>query len=299
MVSAAWHRRSLPAHPRGSTRQLAYRRIRAPAPKRFPRPSRMAPRPSQCQRPGPPRQKRRSWKGLFRSCANRPSLCRRRLAPIAARRPNPHWIRSTCGCRQSWPTCLRCRSSSSSAARSPTLGSRRRGVCSSPLRRRPSLPSLPSLPSRSRPKRPRMSNEQFFLVVGLLLFLIGTPLLIALVVRVLVRDTPDAVLVEQQEEVVANFESLGDFWAGIAPHLVELRNRLTKGLLAVLAGTIIGFWIVNSTWLLGDTLPNVLIGHFVPPEIKLQFIEPAEAFVNYMRIALVIGVALAIPVIIY
>jgi len=144
-----------------------------------------------------------------------------------------------------------------------------------------------------------MSNEQFFLVVGLLLFLIGTPLLIALVVRVLVRDTPDAVLVEQQEEVVANFESLGDFWAGIAPHLVELRNRLTKGLLAVLAGTIIGFWIVNSTWLLGDTLPNVLIGHFVPPEIKLQFIEPAEAFVNYMRIALVIGVALAIPVIIY
>ncbi len=144
-----------------------------------------------------------------------------------------------------------------------------------------------------------MSNEQFFLVVGLLLFLIGTPLLIALLVRVLVRDTPDAELTEQQEEVATNFESLGDFWAGIAPHLVELRNRLTKGLLAVLAGTIIGFWIVNSSWLLGDTLPNLLIRHLVPSDIKLQAIEPAELFVNYMRIALVIGVAIAIPVIVY
>lgn len=144
-----------------------------------------------------------------------------------------------------------------------------------------------------------MSNEQFFLVVGLLVFLIGTPLLIALLVRFVIRDTPEIADEEAQSEVITNFASLGDFWSGIAPHLIELRNRLTKGLLAVLAGTIIGFWIVNSSWLLGDTLPNLLINHFVPPDIKLQFIEPAEAFVNYMRIALVIGVAIAIPVLIY
>jgi sec-independent protein translocase protein TatC len=145
-----------------------------------------------------------------------------------------------------------------------------------------------------------MSNEQFFLVVGLLIFLIGTPLLIAVLMRFIIRDTPEGDDAEElSSETITNFDSLGDFWAGIVPHLIELRNRLTKGLLAVLAGTIIGFWIVNSSWLLGDTLPNLLIGHFVPPEIKLQFIEPAEAFVNYMRIALVIGIAIAIPVLIY
>jgi sec-independent protein translocase protein TatC len=143
-----------------------------------------------------------------------------------------------------------------------------------------------------------MSNEQFFLVVGLLIFLIATPLLIAVLVRFIIRDTPEAAE-DSQGDTITNFESLGDFWSGIAPHLIELRNRLTKGLLAVLAGTIIGFWIVNSSWLLGDTLPNLLIGHFVPAEIKLQFIAPAEAFVNYMRIALVIGVAIAVPVLIY
>ncbi|MBK9941217.1 MAG: twin-arginine translocase subunit TatC [Kouleothrix sp.] len=145
-----------------------------------------------------------------------------------------------------------------------------------------------------------MSNTQLYLAVGVLLFLIGTPLLIALLVRVLIRDTPaGAEVAETDAETLAGVQSLGDFWAGIAPHLVELRNRLSKALLAVLVGTVLGFWLVNSTWLLGDTIPNLLIRHFVPPEIKLQFIEPAEAFVSYMRVALVIGVALAVPVIVY
>lgn len=145
-----------------------------------------------------------------------------------------------------------------------------------------------------------MNNTQFFLVIGLLLVLLGTPLLIALLVRVLIRDTPaPAEVAELDADTMANFQSLGDFWAGIAPHLIELRGRLTKALLAILAGTVIGFWLVNSTWLLGETIPNLLITHFVPPEIKLQFIEPAEAFVSYMRVALVIGVALSVPVIVY
>ncbi len=145
-----------------------------------------------------------------------------------------------------------------------------------------------------------MSNNQFFLVVGLLLALLVTPLMIALLVRVLIRDTPNAAPEpELDAETMAKFESLGDFWAGLAPHLIELRNRLTKALLAVLVGTVLGFWLVNSSTLLGDTIPNLLIKHFVPDTIKLQFIEPAEAFVSYMRVALVIGVALAVPVIVY
>src|SRR5215213_1930801 len=141
----------------------------------------------------------------------------------------------------------------------PTTGGRHHGICSCLATHPPITPRRPHPINLSKPKRPRMSNEQFFLAVGLLIFLIATPLLIALLVRVLIRDTPEAAGAEEsQGDVITNFDSLGDFWSGIAPHLIELRNRLTKGLLAVLAGTIIGFWIVNSSWLLGDTLPNLL-----------------------------------------
>ncbi|HNP85981.1 MAG TPA: twin-arginine translocase subunit TatC, partial [Kouleothrix sp.] len=124
-----------------------------------------------------------------------------------------------------------------------------------------------------------MSNTEFFIVVGVLLALLITPLIIALIVRMVIRDTPSVVPAPEPHtsETLAQFESLGAFWTDLAPHLVELRGRLTKSLLAILAGTIIGFWLVNSKTLLGDTIPNLLINHFVTdPSIKLQFIEPAE-----------------------
>jgi sec-independent protein translocase protein TatC len=145
-----------------------------------------------------------------------------------------------------------------------------------------------------------MTTNQFYLAVGLLVSLLATPLIVMLLVRVFVRDEPPT---EEpiDEATLEAFESLGDFWAGIAPHLRELRDRLVKALAAVGIGTALGFYIVNSSTLLGDTLPNLLIDHFVPVAIvpKLQFIQPAEAFVNYMRIALVIGIAIAMPVVIY
>jgi sec-independent protein translocase protein TatC len=143
-----------------------------------------------------------------------------------------------------------------------------------------------------------MTTTQFYLAIGLLVFLIATPLLVLLLVRVFVRDTPagEAVI---EEEAFESFETLGDFWAGLVPHLRELRDRLVKALVAVGIGTAVGFYIVNSPTLLGDTLPNLLIEHFVPANVKLQFIAPAEGFVNYMRIALVIGIAIAMPVVIY
>jgi len=146
-----------------------------------------------------------------------------------------------------------------------------------------------------------MSSTEFLLVVGLLIFLIVTPLIIAVIVRFVVRDEPIEAIEPDAAEPAAQFETLGDFWSGMVPHLRELQSRLIRAAVAVLIGTLIGFYIVNSPSLLGAPLPEVLIDHFVPVELvpKLQFIQPAEAFVNYMRIALVIGVAFAMPVVVY
>jgi sec-independent protein translocase protein TatC len=143
-----------------------------------------------------------------------------------------------------------------------------------------------------------MTNTQFFLAVGLLMFLIATPLLFAALTRIFVRDEPVAA-VEPEPELSAQFATLGDFWDGLVPHLRELRDRLVKSLVAVGIGTAIGFWIVSTPTLLGKTLPDILIDHFVPRGVDLQFVGAAEGFVNYMRVALVIGVAVAVPLIVY
>ncbi|MEP7188964.1 MAG: twin-arginine translocase subunit TatC, partial [Roseiflexaceae bacterium] len=145
-----------------------------------------------------------------------------------------------------------------------------------------------------------MSSTEFLLVVGLLVFLIVTPLLIAVIVRFVVRDEPiEAIEPDTTPEPVAQFETLGDFWSGMVPHLRELQSRLVKACAAVGIGTAIGFYLVSSPTLLGAPLPDVLIKHFVPSNVELQYIATAEGFVNYMRIALVIGVAFAMPVVVY
>jgi sec-independent protein translocase protein TatC len=143
-----------------------------------------------------------------------------------------------------------------------------------------------------------MSTDEFFFAVGLIAFLIGTPLLIALLVRLLIRDQPDEEA-EPEPELTAQFESLGDFWAGMVPHLRELQSRLIKAAVAIVIGTSVGFWLVTDSTLLGSPLPHLLIKHFVPPDVELQYIAAAEGFVSYMRIALVIGVAIAMPVVVY
>jgi sec-independent protein translocase protein TatC len=143
-----------------------------------------------------------------------------------------------------------------------------------------------------------MTNTQFFFAIGLLVFLIATPLLVAALTRIFVRDESVAAIAPESEPLT-QFATLGDFWAGMVPHLRELRDRLIKSVAAVSIGTAIGFWIVSTPTLLGKTLPDILIDHFVPAGVDLQFIGAAEGFVNYMRVALVIGTAGALPVIVY
>jgi sec-independent protein translocase protein TatC len=137
-----------------------------------------------------------------------------------------------------------------------------------------------------------MPTSDLTIAIGLISVLILLPLGVIIAVRLFRFKEP-------APDTVPEFASLRDFWEVNVPHLRELRDRLIKCLIAVAIGTAIGFWIVNSPTLFGNTLPNLLIDHFVPKGITLQFLGPAEGFVNYMRISLVIGVAIAIPVIVY
>lgn len=76
-------------------------------------------------------------------------------------------------------------------------------------------------------------------------------------------------------------------------HLRELRSRLTKVSIAVLIGMFGGFYIVNSTGFI-----KYLILSFAG-EQGVQTTEVTETFTTYLSTALTIGVAAAMPVIIY
>ncbi len=82
--------------------------------------------------------------------------------------------------------------------------------------------------------------------------------------------------------------------APIMAHLEELRNRIFKAGLAVLAGAIVAF--VFRNWIF-----DLLVGPYeaAAGERELVFFRPTEAFSLFMRISLYAGVVLASPVVIY
>lgn len=73
-------------------------------------------------------------------------------------------------------------------------------------------------------------------------------------------------------------------------HLAELRNRLIRIGLAVAAGSAIGF-------LLAERVIEILVAPL--PDRQVQILGPGDAFVIYLRIAVVVGVILAMPVILH
>jgi sec-independent protein translocase protein TatC len=145
-----------------------------------------------------------------------------------------------------------------------------------------------------------MSTQELAVVIGIVLVLILLPFLVAFILR---RLIPMSLAAEEANAGAAGesplqFNSLRDVWSAAMPHLTELRNRLTKALLGVALGTIVGAWLVYGSPL-GKPLPDIMIDQFVPPNVNLQAIGTAETFVSYMGIALVVGIAIAVPIIIY
>lgn len=142
------------------------------------------------------------------------------------------------------------------------------------------------------------TSTQLIVIISVLTVLILLPLAVIVLVRLFIKDEAPTDG-EEMASSLTEFNNIGDVWRAFVPHLVELRDRLVKALIAIAIGTMIGFWIVNSPMLLGETLPVFLVRHLAPPGTQLQGIDTGEVFFAYMRMALVVGITLAMPFVLY
>ena len=79
-------------------------------------------------------------------------------------------------------------------------------------------------------------------------------------------------------------------------HLEELRVRIFWGLVALFAGALIGFWVVMQFDVLGWLIAPIRPFLDGP---KLKYLSPADPFFLTLKLAVVIGLLLALPVVVY
>ncbi len=82
----------------------------------------------------------------------------------------------------------------------------------------------------------------------------------------------------------------GEKVMSLVDHLSELRSRLFKAILAVAVGSVVGFYFSTEV---RDFLISPLPTH------QVQVLAPGDAFIITMKISIVVGVILAMPVILY
>ena len=80
-------------------------------------------------------------------------------------------------------------------------------------------------------------------------------------------------------------------------HLEELRWRILYSLIALVLGSIVGFLVVTEFDVLGLLIDPV--EPFLPEGQKLVYLSPMDPFFLTLKLALLIGVLLAAPVLVY
>ncbi|MEJ5255288.1 MAG: twin-arginine translocase subunit TatC [Acidimicrobiales bacterium] len=77
-------------------------------------------------------------------------------------------------------------------------------------------------------------------------------------------------------------------------HLAELRSRLIKAIVAVLVGMVVG-------WLVYPNVLTLLLGPYreIKPDAQLFVTDPLELFTVRLQVSAYIGIALAMPVILW
>jgi sec-independent protein translocase protein TatC len=146
-----------------------------------------------------------------------------------------------------------------------------------------------------------MSTTELAIAAGVFAGLVLLPLMVLLVVRwrvPLTEPALDQLEAEGDGDSDGGINSLRELWEAAVPHLTELRDRLTKAVIGLVLGTAVGAFLVYGTPL-GRPLPEIIVRQFVPDNVRLIAIGTAEQFVSFMGIALVVGIALAFPYLVY
>src|SRR6188474_518978 len=76
----------------------------------------------------------------------------------------------------------------------------------------------------------------------------------------------------------------------LVDHLDELRRRLAIGVIALLVGSAIGFWLA----------PSIILLLLTPlPGGEVVFLTLSGGFMVYLRVAIVVGLLLSLPILLY
>jgi sec-independent protein translocase protein TatC len=115
--------------------------------------------------------------------------------------------------------------------------------------------------------------------------------------RVVARLTPDPAAAapvpapaSEPGDAPAPAAATGAGEMSLVDHLVELRDRIVRVILAVVVGSAVGFWFWKD-------IRNVLLNPL--PTATVQVLGPGDAFMIALRIAIVAGIILAMPVILW
>lgn len=93
---------------------------------------------------------------------------------------------------------------------------------------------------------------------------------------------------EVAPEAEAAEEALDDGSMTLIEHLTELRSRIIKCLIAIALGSCVGFYFIDD-----------IMHYLTLPAGKLYYLQPSEAFFTYIKVAIVVGFLLALPVVFY